>query len=744
MTIAPIGSSATISSGVSSSGFTLLNGDVLSVFGTVSGTVVSSGGSELVYSGGTASKTTVSSGGTETLSGGTAVGTTLDNSGTEYVSLGGTTVSNTVSSGGSEQVFSGIASFTTVSSGGAQDILQAGGVASGTILSNGGQQLVYSGGTANRTLVSGGSEFVFSGGTVTSTIVRNGGQEVVGNGGGAISVTISNGGYQYVSGGGTATRTTVSSGGYERVSNGTASETTVDTGGFQVISSINATATGTILSGGTQSVLFGATVFSTVVSSGGFQYVYSSGTTVSTVVSSGGYEKVSGGTASGTTVEYGGSALVQFLGSAVSATIGSGGFEIVSSGTASFTSVTVGGAIQLANFAYFSGTETVSFTSSTDVLTVSSGGQVYTQTLAGTYTGDTFALSGAGGQTLVTLDAPCYCAGTPILTDSGERPVENLRIGDNVITLSGAARPIRWIGHRRLDIPRHPSPDHIRPVLIQAGAIADGMPRRPLRVSPDHALLIENDLIPARLLLNGASIQQDSQSRTVTYYHVELDTHDILLADGLPAESYLDTGNRGLFENGGVPAILHPDCNNGQQLRAGASCRPFLDKPAEVEPVWRRLAMRSIALGLALPTEPETTADAGVHLDVDGARIDPVQVDAGCHVFLLPRTHGSVRLMSRSVTPSSVRPWVEDRRRLGVMVSRMTLRTGEAVQPVPMDHPGLSAGWWGIDREGGTMRRWTGGDAAIPVLCDGPAVLEIVIAATLDYPADHRAHATAA
>jgi hypothetical protein len=163
-----------------------------------------------------------------------------------------------------------------------------------------------------------------------------------------------------------------------------------------------------------------------------------------------------------------------------------------------------------------------------------------------------------GSGTVITTDAACFVTGTRIRTDCGDVAVENLRAGDLVRTHSGEARPIRWLGYRRLDLNRHPHPENVRPIRVRAGAIAEGRPRRDLLVSPDHALFIDGVLIPARLLVNGVSIVIETACRIVTYHHVELDSHDVILAEGLPAESYLDTGDRAKFSNAAV-TTLHPE-----------------------------------------------------------------------------------------------------------------------------------------------------------------------------------------
>lgn len=150
----------------------------------------------------------------------------------------------------------------------------------------------------------------------------------------------------------------------------------------------------------------------------------------------------------------------------------------------------------------------------------------------------------------------CLATGTRILTTAGDTAVERLHVGDLVPTLTGqGAAPVRWIGHRRIDCRRHPRPDTVWPVRVGAGAFGPDAPARPLSLSPDHAVHVYGVLIPVGHLVNGATIVQEPADHVV-YWHVELPTHGVLLAEGLPVESYLDTGNRDAFAAGEVLAAL--------------------------------------------------------------------------------------------------------------------------------------------------------------------------------------------
>jgi len=232
---------------------------------------------------------------------------------------------------------------------------------------------------------------------------------------------------------------------------------------------------------------------------------------------------------------------------------------VYSGGSASDTTVSRGGSIDVAYLPYGGGTASVD--STTDVLTVSLSTQSYTQQLAGDYTDEYFQLApDAGGGTQVTLEGtPCYCRGTRILTHRGEVAVEDLRIGDRLKTLSGALRKLRWIGRRSYAGRFAAANPDILPVLIRRDALGDGTPRRDLYVSPLHAMYLDDVLIPAVLLVNGASIQQVAAIEQVEYFHLELATHDVILAEGAASETFVDDDSRGMFHNAAEYRLLYPN-----------------------------------------------------------------------------------------------------------------------------------------------------------------------------------------
>jgi hypothetical protein len=194
---------------------------------------------------------------------------------------------------------------------------------------------------------------------------------------------------------------------------------------------------------------------------------------------------------------------------------------------------------------------------------------------------------------VATIDVACYCAGTRILTDHGEVPVEALATGDRVVTLGGALEPIVWIGHRTVDCRSHPAALGVWPVRIAAGAFGAGLPSRGLFLSPDHSVYVDGVLIPVKYLINDSSIVQEVR-RTVSYYHIELKRHCIVMAENLPAETLLPGSDRSRFANGGSPATLSSDFHALNWEAAGYA--PLVVTGPALEAVRRRLAQRALWL----------------------------------------------------------------------------------------------------------------------------------------------------
>jgi collagen type I alpha len=201
---------------------------------------------------------------------------------------------------------------------------------------------------------------------------------------------------------------------------------------------------------------------------------------------------------------------------------------------------------------------------------------------------------------LATIDftPACFAAGSRILTPEGEIPVEELRPGGMVIAADGNARSIRWVGRRRVYFRLQPDPARFLPIRIPAGTFGPDLPRRDLFLSPDHAIYSDGVLIPIKHLINGRSIVP-VETETVLYCHVELETHDVLLAEGMPAESFLDTGARAAFANGGILAQLHPDFATPEEplVWEAMACAPLKVTGLEVARLRQIISARDCAKG---------------------------------------------------------------------------------------------------------------------------------------------------
>jgi len=365
-------------------------------------------------------------------------------------------------------------------------------------------------------------------------------------------------------------------------------------------------------------------------------------------------------------------------------------------------------------------------------------GHVFVLNTNGSFTDDFVDFTLNGSMATVWVDNACYVAGTHIMTEHGELAVEELAEGDMVVTLAGdtrSLRPVKWIGQRRLNLLQHPQPNLSAPVRVRRQAFGQGLPSRDLLLSPDHCLFVDGKLIPAKLLINDMTIVQERETASVDYYHVELDQHSVLLAEGLPAESYLDTGNRAMFANAGLDLVLHPEFAVNAALKCWETdaCAPLAVSQDAVKPIWDGLVERALLLGYRRP-EYVTTDDPDLRLVADGRVIRPLSNDANTYVFMVPAGVSSVRLASRTSVPSYFEAYLDDWRPLGVAIRRIVVRDSASLTEIPPDHPGLTQGWYQVERGGATMWRWMNGDAVLPIRqTDGPTMVEVQVGAAMKH-----------
>lgn len=290
---------------------------------------------------------------------------------------------------------------------------------------------------------------------------------------------------------------------------------------------------------------------------------------------------------------------------------------------------------------------------------------------------------------------PCFRQGTRLRTPFGWCAVEDLAIGDAITLRDSTTAPVKWLGWRSIDCQRHPRPRSVWPVRVARHAFGPGRPARDLFLSPDHAVFAAGRLVPAHLLVNGATITQEPTD-SVTYWHVELPSHAIVSAEGLATESYLDTGNRAAFANAPDAVMMHPDFSRGIWELKG--CAPLLLEGPALSSLRSRLLARAERLGHVMTDDPD------LRVLVDGA---PARLFVATQrvIVSLPLGARQIQLRSRTWSPAETTAAGQDPRRLGVAIANPRFD----LNPAAIDDPRLTTGWH--LREGDL--RWTDGDATI-------------------------------
>lgn len=313
---------------------------------------------------------------------------------------------------------------------------------------------------------------------------------------------------------------------------------------------------------------------------------------------------------------------------------------------------------------------------------------------------------------LVLQTTLCFAEGTCIETASGRAAVETLSIGDTVVTASGDKRAVKWIGKMVSRPSRHPRPWEVNPVRVKAHAFGPNVPLRDVRLSPGHAVYIEGVLVPIGHLINGATIVQEAPG-PVRYFHIELDSHDVLLAEGLPCESFFDDGQRASFTNADVVNGLHGRLDPQSWDNA---CAPMVADGPQLVAIRERLHTQAEQLGWI------KREDAALTIDADGAAIAPLRRSGNRYWFAVPGAEQLVLRSNRGVL-AHVMPGLTDHRTLGVAVSELRVDgLGVDLDDITFGH-----GFHPVERHGGHGWRWTDGAATLNI-GGREALVEVMLA----------------
>ncbi|WP_170314047.1 Hint domain-containing protein, partial [Commensalibacter intestini] len=395
-----------------------------------------------------------------------------------------------------------------------------------------------SGGVANRTVISGGNQYVSDEGVSKDTVLIGGGQTV--SIGGIASHTVISGGNQYVSFGGVATDTVMMSGSQVIYSGGVASNMTFSAGTISVCSG-------------------GKTVGNLILSSGGYLSIANGGTLEGDVTLSKGGSMTIG-------MSNGGS--VDLIGDQNSGLVISG----YTSGVDTSVTTVISGFSGLMAMDGLSDKVTVDGLQANNVSSVAypDADHITLQLLDGTsltlnmigikYTGVTLGSDASGDLTMIV----CFLSGTLIKMAKGVCAVEDLQVGDMVLTYDPQSKAkvkkkITWVGKQTAHVnAKLPDDQAGYPVRILKDAFKKNVPNKDLLITSEHCLFIDGHFVPARMLVNGRSIFYDYSITSYDYYHVETEDHSVIWADGMLTESYLNTGNRHSFNKDQKVVQLDP------------------------------------------------------------------------------------------------------------------------------------------------------------------------------------------
>jgi hypothetical protein len=228
-------------------------------------------------------------------------------------------------------------------------------------------------------------------------------------------------------------------------------------------------------------------------------------------------------------------------------------------------------------------------------------------------------------------------------------------------------------------------------------------------------------------LVNGATIRQEVAVNPLEYFHIELETHDVIFAEGAPAETFVDCDNRFMFHNAGEFAALYPQ----DAPEPWRFCVPRIEPgSAELAEIREKLLARAAMLGW-FTDEPD------LHLVIDGAAVPAQSVQGQVRRFSLPAGSRHIALTSRRAVPAETEVASLDQRTLGVAVERLVLYDAGLRIEIGHNSAALCDGFHPAE----AWHRWTDGRAALPetalaCFADDLTVEITLVETRLHYPID--------
>lgn len=627
----------------------------------------------------------------------------------QYISNGGV-ANHTVLSGGVQYIYSGgIASGTSleeppeyVQSGYVGQYVCSAGVAYNTFIVLSNKQEIQAGGTANSTIVNGGSQLVY--GIANATSVQWGNQDVYG----------------------VANNTYIG----PKNSYNPIIDSVVAVRGSQTVY-IGGIASNTLISGGDQFV-YGSVVGQTTIASLGAVYVKNDGHLGGNItISSGGHLYVeNGGYLDGAVaLNLGGNLTIGLSNGGAVDLFGDTNRGLTISGYASGVNTSVTTEINGFNGTNKNSSDklTIDGLKAANISTVTypDDDHIALQLLDGTsitlnmvgikQTGYTLGSDIYGNLTMVV----CFLSGTMIGMAKGVCAVEDLQVGDAILTYdpqtkAKVKKKITWVGKQKADV-NVKLPDDMAgyPVRILKDAFKKNVPNKDLLITSEHCLFIDGYFVPARMLVNGRSIFYDYSITSYDFYHIETEDHAVIWADGMLTESYLNTGNRHTFNKDQKVVKLDPHVKIWEEDAAA----PLTVDRSFVEPIFDKLVKRADKQKLLNQNNKNITLsnDHGLYLlTEEGEEVYQSRIENDKMIFTLPANTQNIYLVSRKSRPCDIiGPFVDDRRYLGVLVGKVSVLNEYGAYPVTKYLQQDELQGWSVVEQ--SSYRWTMGCAFLPL-----------------------------